>query len=98
MQNCKEYLMLSTHKCLFLKYYMTSTFSNLIFNNLIGWFFFPSQEKLNSVAKSSIMARGSPAHCASPPLVTPAWQQLGPQRATHSNAVSPKHPLLQTAV
>ncbi|KAM7374694.1 hypothetical protein PAMP_007338 [Pampus punctatissimus] len=48
------------------------------------------QEKLISAAKSNIVGRGSPAHCATPPLVTPAWQQLGPQRATHSNAVSPK--------
>ncbi|KAM7398393.1 hypothetical protein PAMA_006344 [Pampus argenteus] len=52
------------------------------------------QEKLISAAKSSMVGRGSPAHCATPPLVTPAWQQLGPQRATHSNALNMEDPCI----
>ncbi|XP_040005751.1 E3 ubiquitin-protein ligase TTC3 [Xiphias gladius] len=53
------------------------------------------QEKLNSV-RSNIAGRGSPAQCATPPLVTPApvWQPVGPQRATHSNALNVEDPCI----
>ncbi|XP_044077628.1 E3 ubiquitin-protein ligase TTC3 isoform X2 [Siniperca chuatsi] len=50
------------------------------------------QEKL-SAAKSHVMGRGSPAQCATPPLV-PVWQTLGPQRATHSNALNVEDPCI----
>ncbi|XP_067464760.1 E3 ubiquitin-protein ligase TTC3-like [Thunnus thynnus] len=53
------------------------------------------QEKLNS-AKASAMGCRSPAHHATPPLVTstPVWQHLGPQRATHSNALNMEDPCI----
>lgn len=49
-----------------------------------------SQEKINSGAKPNVLGRKSPAQCATPPLVAPAWQTIGAQKASHSNAVSPK--------
>ncbi|XP_044226029.1 E3 ubiquitin-protein ligase TTC3-like isoform X3 [Thunnus albacares] len=53
------------------------------------------QEKL-STAKASAMGRRSPANRATPPLVTsaPVWQQLGPQRPTHSNALNMEDPCI----
>ncbi|XP_049448756.1 E3 ubiquitin-protein ligase TTC3-like isoform X9 [Epinephelus fuscoguttatus] len=51
------------------------------------------QEKLNA-AKLNVMGRGSPAKCATPPLITPVWQSLGPQRATHPNALNAEDPCI----
>lgn len=51
---------------------------------------FSSQEKLNAGAKLNVTGRGSPAQYGTSPYAVPVWQTLGPQRVTHSNAVSPK--------
>ncbi|XP_073335984.1 E3 ubiquitin-protein ligase TTC3 [Pagrus major] len=51
------------------------------------------QEKLNA-AKMNAMGRGSPAKSATPPLVPPVWQSLGPQRTTHSNALNVEDPCI----
>ncbi|GAA6232084.1 E3 ubiquitin-protein ligase TTC3 isoform X1 [Lates japonicus] len=51
------------------------------------------QERLNSV-RSNIVERGSPAQCATPPLVTPVWQSVGSQRATHSKALNVEDPCI----
>ncbi|XP_071317554.1 E3 ubiquitin-protein ligase TTC3 isoform X2 [Trachinotus anak] len=53
------------------------------------------QEKLNSV-RSNIVGRGSPAQCATPPLVNPVpvWQPVGSQRVTHPNALNMEDPCI----
>ncbi|XP_056252841.1 E3 ubiquitin-protein ligase TTC3 isoform X1 [Seriola aureovittata] len=53
------------------------------------------QEKLNSV-RSNIVGRGSPAQCATPPLVNPVtvWQPVGSHRATHPNALNMEDPCI----
>ncbi|KAF7653193.1 hypothetical protein LDENG_00086200 [Lucifuga dentata] len=50
------------------------------------------QENLNS-AQSSILLSGSQAQ-ATPPLVTSAWQPLGPRRASYPNALNVEDPCI----
>ncbi|XP_051793252.1 E3 ubiquitin-protein ligase TTC3 isoform X2 [Acanthochromis polyacanthus] len=51
------------------------------------------QERLNS-ARSNIVGRGSPAQCATPPLLNPVWQPLGSQRAPNPNALNMEDPCI----
>ncbi|XP_072230625.1 E3 ubiquitin-protein ligase TTC3 isoform X2 [Leuresthes tenuis] len=52
------------------------------------------QERLNS-ARASIVGRGSPAKCVTPPLAnSKVWQSLMPQRAKTSNALNMEDPCI----
>ncbi|XP_040906849.1 E3 ubiquitin-protein ligase TTC3 isoform X2 [Toxotes jaculatrix] len=74
------------------------TLNNMALQDVVGGvtqLILDHQEKLDSV-KSSIVGRGSPAQCATPPLVTPApvWQPVGSHRATHSSALNVEDPCI----
>ncbi|KAM8742285.1 E3 ubiquitin-protein ligase TTC3 isoform 2-T2 [Acanthopagrus schlegelii] len=70
--------------------------SNMALQDMVGGvtqLILDHQERLNA-AKMNAMGRGSPAKSATPPLVPPVWQSLGPQRATHSNALNVEDPCI----
>ncbi|XP_069001878.1 E3 ubiquitin-protein ligase TTC3 isoform X2 [Embiotoca jacksoni] len=54
------------------------------------------QDRLSS-ARSNVVGRGSPAQCATPPLVIPpppVWQQVPPHRASNSKGLNMEDPCI----
>lgn len=100
LDNCPKHLLL--------KYNTTSDFSNVILSHIWTWsdsglgskdvwscdndksFFMWKQCHLSSQERLSSAAKSTSGSAATTPA--PVWKEVGPRRATHTNAVSPHHP------
>lgn len=74
------------------------SFSSMTLQDVVGGvtqLILDHQERFNST-RSSVLGRGSPAQCATPPLINPApvWQPIGQQRVRSSNALNIEDPCI----